>query len=171
MEGGLSKAQKKNARKVAKRREESIKKAIENNKSAYAPVADPVQEIKKQLAEAKERGDVKLTAKLRQDLWILQDVNNGIDPLLDDKKAIDDSLNRLSNYVPPELVGVPAQQNEVGTLSPLEKSLKKLNKKLREIDLIKEKQASGVTVEQSQLEKLKRRLAYVQKSKNCCHNF
>ena len=81
---------------------------------------------------------------------------SGVDPLLDDKKAIDESLDRLSNYIPPELNNTPDKSSEVSSLSPFEKNLKKLNKKLREIDALKEKQASGVVLEQSQLDKLQR---------------
>ena len=78
MEAGMTKAQRKNAARAAKRREESIKKSIAQNKNAYVPAADPVADLKKQMKEAKDCGDLKLAAKLRQDLWILQDVNSGM---------------------------------------------------------------------------------------------
>ena len=80
-----------------------------------------------------------------------------MDPLLDDKKAVDESLDRLSNYIPPSHHNKQQQQESEGSmLSPFEKNLKKLNKKLREINMLKEKRDGGETLEQSQLDKLER---------------
>ncbi|XP_057304094.1 uncharacterized protein LOC130641341 isoform X2 [Hydractinia symbiolongicarpus] len=141
-----SKSAKKNARKREKKRLETMLKGKEET----IPLKDPMTLLKEQLADAKANGDHKLAAKLRQDLWVLQDVNSGLNPSLDDEE-VTESLQRVTIKAT-ETCNKSTEVESSG--SSFDKDLRKLKKKLDQIENLKKKQKSGEKLEESQIIKI-----------------
>ena len=87
----LTKAAKKNQKRAEKRAKERAQKLKEDgvidrlihetdNPEEKVKVQGPVEKLKEQLQKAKDNKDHKLAAKLRKDLWIMQDQMAGCVP-------------------------------------------------------------------------------------------
>jgi len=160
MSEGLTKAQKKNLRKRQNKKKQQQDAAGDGNQTKVVeeniPMKEPVTILKEKLADAKTAGDHKLAAKLRQDIWVLLDVNSGIKPSLENAE-IDESLKRVVKETAQQTAPADKVMTESTTTSTsltVHKDIKKINKKLEQIANLKKKQDNGEKLESSQLEKI-----------------
>ncbi|PIK36878.1 putative eukaryotic translation initiation factor 2A-like [Apostichopus japonicus] len=120
---------------------------------------DPVEDLRQKLSEAKLAKDNELANRLRQQLWIAQDLSAGIEPNISAEDSVTLALvQEVKNYG----IGQPAKEPASGTpvISSMNvgdadsKRLKNLRKKLAQIEKLKEKQRNGEKIESNQLEKI-----------------
>lgn len=104
---------------------------------------DPLTSIKQQLEEAKLAKDHDRAQELRQQLWKLQDSSSAEAPV---------STTSEATLLTATIV---TREPSTVTADPTEKSLAKLKKKLRMIQLLKERAEKGDQLEANQLAKIK----------------
>ena len=149
-----TKAAKKNQKRAEKRAKERAQKLKEDgvidrlihetdNPEEKVKVQDPVEKLKEQLQEAKDNKDHKLAAKLRKDLWIMQDHMAGCVPP-------GESAVHLQTVANEDTTSTDRQSPEEQT----EKRLRGLKKKLQQIEKLKSKQDEGEVLEDSQITKI-----------------
>ncbi|XP_041483350.1 eukaryotic translation initiation factor 2A-like [Lytechinus variegatus] len=169
-DGGGGKSGKKNQ----KRRAKAKKSKNESSVSSQAPQVDPIEELRQRLADAKINKDQKLAGKLRQQLWIVQDLTAGVKPQVDPEDR--DGQAMVKEFERTGIISLPSNnaaspeskvEEEVPQSGPVfftpvaggavieDKRLKNLNKKLKQIETLKEKQRKGEKLESNQLEKIK----------------
>ncbi|XP_065064231.1 uncharacterized protein LOC135690568 [Rhopilema esculentum] len=113
---------------------------------------DPLEILKRNLAEAKRLNDTKLANKIRQDIWVLRDTSSGHSPAISSDE-VTESLGRIAVACKK---GEPPKKEAERTsfVNPFEKSLHKLEKKLKQIDALKERQKNGEKLEKTQITKI-----------------
>ncbi|XP_031549904.1 partner of Y14 and mago-like [Actinia tenebrosa] len=162
-----SKASKKNQKRSQKRTEARIEKIKQEGVvEQIFEEKDPIKVLKKKLQEAKDNKDHKLAAELRQQLWVAQDEAAGL--LVPDSEKQKVQLHNHITKLPSgsetnsRLTMFQGTQDilnqsgpETGGLSPSEKRLRNLKKKLQQIHTLKEKQLKGEKLENTQIEKVK----------------
>lgn len=162
--------------KSGKKNQKRRAKAKKNQKSSISQAnqVDPVEEIRQRLADAKINKDHTLAGKLRQQLWIVQDLAAGVKPKVDqddkDGQAMVEEFERTgiislpSNDAasPANKAEEKASKSEPVFFTPIaggavveDKQFKNLKKKLKQIETLKEKQKKGEKLESNQLEKIK----------------
>ncbi|XP_033638202.1 uncharacterized protein LOC117298930 [Asterias rubens] len=156
----MSKAQKKNQKRSGKKPHDGGGFEIEENITGGptgAKKTDPVLELREQLAQAKTDKNHDLANKLRQQLWIAQDLAAGYKPKIDSEDK--DSQEALAKAVETITVsatkGATASAMSTSSLGEEERKLKTLHKKLDQIQKLKKKQEQGVKLEANQIEKMK----------------
>nr|XP_054770946.1 uncharacterized protein LOC129278836 [Lytechinus pictus] len=168
-DGGGGKSGKKNQKRRAK-----AKKSKNESSVSQVPKVDPIEELRQRLADAKINKDLKLAGKLRQQLWIVQDLAAGVKPQVDpedlDGQAMVKEFERTgiisltsnSSASPESKVEEEVPQSGPVFFTPVaggavieDKRLKNLNKKLKQIETLKEKQRKGEKLESNQIKKIK----------------
>ncbi|XP_028402865.1 caldesmon-like [Dendronephthya gigantea] len=148
-----SKASKKNQKRAEKRARERAQKLKEDGvidrliQENDGPVdeikekQDPVGKLKAQLQDAKDNKDHKLAAKLRKDLWMMQDQMAGCIPPGEIAEHEEEPTPAIA-----EDENTPEKQSE--------KKLRGLKKKLQQIEKLKSKQDEGEVLEDLQIAKI-----------------
>ncbi|CAH1781076.1 unnamed protein product [Owenia fusiformis] len=161
-----SKAAKKNKKRKNKKGEGNTYKGVSLDPADLLPV------LKEQLAVAKANKDSELANKLRDQLWVITDIVRGVKtdiPEEELQKVIDSlplcSLQQsapVSEAPKAEKITGPSESVLVGgggggssNLTTAEKRIRALNKKLTQVEKLKERQANGEKLEDNQLEKIK----------------
>ncbi|XP_038050126.1 uncharacterized protein LOC119723507 [Patiria miniata] len=163
----MSKSQKKNQKRSNKKHgPEGF--VVEETIGAGASVTkkqDPIQELREQLAQAKADKNHDLANKLRQQLWIAQDLAAGYKPNISTEDA--DSQEALAKAVETfsspsstaaarlAAAGPAATVPSTSTLGADERKLKTMRKKLEQIQGLKKKLEQGEKLEANQLAKIK----------------
>ncbi|XP_022100280.1 uncharacterized protein LOC110984404 isoform X2 [Acanthaster planci] len=163
----MSRAHKKNQKRATKKQEGKGFVVEESIGGAAAPTVtkqDPVKELRDQLAQAKAEKNHDLANKLRQQLWITQDLAAGYKPNI----SAEDEGSREALTQVQERLTTPASSlssstasvrldgaSAISTLGSEERKLKTLRKKLDQIQSLKKKLEQGETLEANQLTKLK----------------
>lgn len=153
----LSKSALKNKKRAEKRSKARMEQIKENGGILEAiQMKDPVDLLREQLQEAKNNKDHKLAARLRQQLWIAQDSAAGVSMKEFEMLGADTSTCFETKFVQ-ETKSVsesPPSVLEASGLTPTEKRLRTLKKKLQQIESIKEKREKGEVLETTQLDKI-----------------
>eukprot|EP00918_Siedleckia_nematoides_P012872 GHVU01028156.1.p1 GENE.GHVU01028156.1~~GHVU01028156.1.p1 ORF type:complete len:154 (+),score=34.18 GHVU01028156.1:50-511(+) len=112
--------------------------------------------LKEQLEIAKTNQNHKEAGQLRQQIWVLKDVINGVCTDLPEEE-INEILQKIPGITPAEPEAktskAPGPDNP-SFLSVPEKELKKLGKKMQQIKKLKEKQSKGEKLEKNQVDKI-----------------
>jgi len=146
----MSKSAKKNKKKLQKKaaaRSQEAKAAVIRVQDERITIRDQLQE---QLDLAKQQQDHARMNKLREQIWIVNDLIAGIRTNMPEKEM----QEILSSLPLPEKEVEAAPVSATATLSEPEKRLRNLKKKITQIEKIKEKKEKGETLEKTQLEKL-----------------
>ncbi|XP_013403641.1 uncharacterized protein LOC106168925 [Lingula anatina] len=152
-----SKSAKKNKKRHNKKTSGSSGSGVPDASPGITP-ADLIPLLKQQLETAKINKDHGEAGKLREQLWILSDLAAGIrtDIPEDEYQKIVNSLPLPSNQQAVTKATDGASDSQTGsTLTPAEKRLKTLHKKLDQIEQLKAKKAKGETIQDNQEEKIK----------------
>lgn len=152
--GGLSKAAKKNKKKNERKKKASGATST-NPKGKPTPPHRPVDLLpllKEELEVAKSAQDHTRASKLREQIWVLNDIVKGVktDMPKSDLEPIISSIQQMLNINEPESTSKSPSSSGVDA----EKRIKKLQKKLSSIEELKERQAKGESLEQSQVKKV-----------------
>jgi len=181
-------AKRREAKRLKKEKEEREQRKSQKNldddnpvvPSAVPVIKDPLDVLKDELTDAKAAGDMGRIKEIRQDIWILQDMQSGVNPTADrsDIKESMERIQQLTQRMADEhnaalaacsqrqsrvtaAATVSATKAQVGTggdtdvsSSSSDKDMRKLQKKLRVIDDLKARQAKGDKLEQTQLDKI-----------------
>lgn len=153
----LSKSALKNKKRAEKRSKARIEQIKENGGVLEAmQMKDPVDRLREQLQEAKNNKDHKLAARLRQQLWIAQDSAAGVSLEEVEMLGADTSSCSETKFVQETKSNSesPPQVSQASGLTPSEKRLRTLKKKLQQIESIKEKREKGEVLETTQLDKI-----------------
>ncbi|XP_046860213.1 uncharacterized protein LOC124453438 [Xenia sp. Carnegie-2017] len=116
---------------------ESKDSHTENTKSL-----DPVEELKAKLQEAKDKQDHLLAARLRKELWIMQDKITGFAPAEEklERSAFESNTDSCSTFT----------NSKLTSRKQAEKRFRRLKKKLVQIEKLKMKREEGEIMEDLQ---------------------
>ncbi|XP_074657489.1 uncharacterized protein LOC141910672 [Tubulanus polymorphus] len=153
--GGGSKSAAKNRK---RREKKSRQKSDENGLTSSGQTTEEelLIDLKQQLEVAKESKDHKAASTIRQQIWVVTDLVNGVTPKLSeqelDKLMKDLPLSNQQEEKPQEASPPPVKQT-LG-LTPTQRNLASLHKKLDQISALKQRQKCGEQLEKNQLQKI-----------------
>merc|ERR1712050_128091 len=145
-DSGISKAAKKNK----KRNKKKANPPPEDNQSIAKGL---LEKIKDQLDVAKIEKNHVLANKLRQQLWVVTDIASGVKPDMPEEEFFK-VVSDLPLSYPDPAEAAAATTTTVSMVTPTEKKITSLRKKIDQIETLKKKQADGVKLEANQLTKI-----------------
>ncbi|XP_066267675.1 eukaryotic translation initiation factor 2A-like [Branchiostoma lanceolatum] len=150
LQSGVSKAAKKN--KKRRNKKPNQEEGQGSSPGDTTPAADPLEDLKVKLAEAKAKQDHPLASKLRQQIWLLQDDAAGVKPELDPQ-----ILSSLETNLPKNAEKkAEVEEKPVTSDATIDKQLKSLRKKLQQIEKLKQRKAGGEKLESNQMAKVEK---------------
>jgi len=124
-----------------------------NKEEPVVEPRDPLTSLRERLGEAKKANNHELARQLRQDIWVLQDTSAGHSPSLS-AEEVNESLKRISENCTSTDTQNTNNQEKSSSLSPIEKKIRNLEKKLQQIYALKAKLENGEKLEQTQISKI-----------------
>ncbi|XP_046860233.1 LOW QUALITY PROTEIN: uncharacterized protein LOC124453463 [Xenia sp. Carnegie-2017] len=122
-----------------------LKNESKDSHTGNMKLLDPVEELKAKLQEAKDKQDHTQAARLRKELWIMQDKMAGFAPPEEEVERSDFETNTDSSST---------FTNNQETSRESEKRLRGLRKKLVQIEKLKMKREEGEIMEDLQIAKI-----------------